>query len=179
MAGPFWIGVITIVIRNFAGLSQAEIDTAATTTAAIYRDIGIRVIWEQSNQFPVDPNRTVDICQAPLVIDLVPGTAAQQAMMGPNSLGDAALNDGYARVFMPRIDGLTQGRKPSLRAEVLGHVIAHEVGHLLLGRRSHAAAGLMAPTLDVRLAAQHALGFHREEIARIHRNVTCGVRALN
>ena len=53
---------------------------------------------------------------------------------------------------------------------VLGHTIAHEVGHLLLPRGTHGPAGLMRATWrmeDMRDAAQGHLGFSPAEAAII------------
>lgn len=40
------------------------------------------------------------------------------------------------------VEKVSQGRE-SMKALILGHVMAHELGHLLLGAGSHSATGLM------------------------------------
>jgi hypothetical protein len=50
---------------------------------------------------------------------------------------------------------------------VLGHVVAHELGHLLLGRGTHSAAGLMRADLDTNLAVQGRLLFTDAEARAI------------
>jgi len=44
-------------------------------------------------------------------------------------------------IFYDRVVAWT----PLPSAQLLGHVIAHEVGHMLLGTLSHAPSGLMEP----------------------------------
>jgi hypothetical protein len=54
--------------------------------------------------------------------------------------------------------------------DLLGFVIAHELGHLLLGRDSHSATGLMAPVWqagEVRMASQGILFFTGDQQERI------------
>ncbi|MEZ5360760.1 MAG: hypothetical protein R2748_00055 [Bryobacterales bacterium] len=48
-----------------------------------------------------------------------------------------------ADVFLNRVRSHAEGMGVS-EAVLLGHAIAHEVGHLLLGRNSHSVSGLMA-----------------------------------
>src|SRR5512138_1630137 len=48
---------------------------------------------------------------------------------------------------------------------LLGYVIAHEVGHLLLPERVHTVAGLMRANLDVRQFDRRLLYFTREQAA--------------
>ena len=49
----------------------------------------------------------------------------------------------------------------------LGHVIAHEIGHLLLPTRAHSPSGIMKAGLDGERAAQGALFFTREQARQI------------
>jgi len=49
----------------------------------------------------------------------------------------------YADLFYDRALSLHETTQLSVAA-ILGHGIAHEIGHLLLGTNSHASAGLMS-----------------------------------
>ena len=59
-------------------------------------------------------------------------------------------------------------------ALVLGHVMAHELGHLLLGNKQHSVAGIMSFPVDrgflVR-AAKRELRFTRSQQRRLRREV--------
>ena len=48
----------------------------------------------------------------------------------------------YADLFYERAEVLHESSHVSL-ASILGHGVAHEIGHLLLGTNSHAASGIM------------------------------------
>ena len=55
-------------------------------------------------------------------------------------------------------------------SQLLGHVMAHELGHLLLPHGAHSAAGLMRPALDraqVRAAIAGLLTFTPDQAALI------------
>jgi hypothetical protein len=48
----------------------------------------------------------------------------------------------YATIFYPRVNEYAQERIAS-HSQILGHAIAHEMGHLLLGPVPHARFGIM------------------------------------
>jgi hypothetical protein len=62
--------------------------------------------------------------------------------------------------FYDRVEQRTENAE--LRATLLGDLMAHELGHLLLGPRSHSPRGIMCAiwgTQELRNAAQGALLF--------------------
>ena len=63
-------------------------------------------------------------------------------------LGQAHATSGRASIFCDRI-AATPGALLYF-AIPLGDIIAHEVGHLLLGANSHSPSGIMRPHVDVR-----------------------------
>jgi hypothetical protein len=74
---------------------------------------------------------------------------------------------------MDRVELLSTGREASASA-ILGHVLAHEIGHVLLGTTKHSDSGLMKAwwTPDqiggMRVIYQ---GFTSSEAEMVHRNV--------
>ena len=92
----------------------------------------------------------------------------------PYALGVALLpkrggNGLVAIVFVEEVN--VQGRRSSVPLPVvLGHTMAHEVGHLLLGTAEHAAAGLMQARWssgDLARAARGQLRFSEQESSRL------------
>jgi hypothetical protein len=57
------------------------------------------------------------------------------------------------------------------RGVLLGYVIAHELGHLLLPPKSHSVTGVMRGTIDLQLAAAKQLRFTPEEGQLIRRKL--------
>jgi len=54
-------------------------------------------------------------------------------------------------------------------ATILGIVVAHELGHLLLGLDAHSATGIMRPQLQYQdfLTSEFATGFSRPQVQKI------------
>jgi hypothetical protein len=131
-----------------------------------------------------------DAGQSSFLINLVSVTAGR---MGGDKYeaGLAALPGGdqigsRMWVFRPTLEMviddtlfLTPQRNPTrLRNVLLAHVMAHEMGHLLLGSAEHSGSGIMTRELDlrtIRLACTENLGFSREESGKI----LATVRAMN
>ena len=87
-----------------------------------------------------------------LVVRILPRSRAERFKQLPFALGFAQLDDSggfgyYANVFYHRVEELS-GTQTCSRAVVLGHVIAHEMGHLLLGEGGHSGTGLMTANWD-------------------------------
>ena len=80
-------------------------------------------------------------------------------------LGFAVSGGRLANVMYSRVERLAGSRANV--ATVLGHVMAHEIGHLLLSPNAHASGGIMAATLDLQLAARGVLWFSAKEANRL------------
>jgi hypothetical protein len=100
------------------------------------------------------------------------------------SLGMATLFTSHglhASIFADRIKALCDSRVSRNNrwqqisfSKLLGHVFAHEVGHLLLSSQEHGATGLMRDhwqDLELQQMAYAHLTFTKEEIERMHENL--------
>ena len=77
-----------------------------------------------------------------------------------------------AYIFHHRVEELCKDRYPE--AAVLGHMIAHEIGHLLLGLSSHSRTGIMSVpwrSKDLKRAGQDGMRFTKKEARRIRANL--------
>jgi hypothetical protein len=75
----------------------------------------------------------------------------------------------HATIFYNRVEELARASESSLGV-ILGHVMAHELGHLLLRSEEHSATGVMRKSWtrsDVRAALTGAMSFTAYEAARI------------
>ena len=79
----------------------------------------------------------------------------------------------YADIFFNRV--MAASATPELdTAQLLGAVTAHELGHLLLGSRSHAAIGIMQPVWEkdcLRRIWMGSLLFTREQAQAMQRRI--------
>jgi hypothetical protein len=82
------------------------------------------------------------------------------------SLGVSVPGTRVATVLYTRIEARAREAGVDV-GTVLGHVVAHELGHLLLRRGAHSAAGLMRADLDTTLAVQGRLLFTEAEARAI------------
>jgi len=75
----------------------------------------------------------------------------------------------YAEVFYQRVADWVSGAEISAY-QLLGHAMAHEIGHLLLGQNSHSRDGIMRPQWnpnDLRVIARASLRFTPEQAERL------------
>jgi hypothetical protein len=90
----------------------------------------------------------------------------------PGALGYAlpfAHSGAHVLIFYDRVEALTRGLNQATYI-ILGHAIAHEIGHVLLGSSEHTIEGLMQARWTPatwRLASAGLLAFSREESARM------------
>ena len=148
---------VFLYLANEAGVSSDIVGDARREVIRIYAQIGVRVIWaEHVTGNPKDP----------LVIIISPITGQ---WVGPMSLGLAVRGPDFsgrlAYVFYDRVQPLA--RKHQMRdSSLLGVVIAHEIGHLLLPYGSHSSNGLMRGEWDTRqlsLAGARLLRFTAQQ----------------
>jgi hypothetical protein len=83
-------------------------------------------------------------------------------------LGQAAKACGRAYIFSHRIAALAKRSERDL-GQLLGRVIAHEVGHLVLPENSHSQAGIMSAALSMRPTAD--AWFTLDQVAAIRETV--------
>ena len=84
-----------------------------------------------------------------------------------------------AYVFVNKVEELIHRDPFAKLGTVLGHMIAHEVGHLLLGR-GHSHSGLMSAEVaerTMKLAGAGRLHFTRKQVKRMRKSVSERIEA--
>jgi hypothetical protein len=150
MAGPANAQDATITLRvfNHAALSHDVLDAATGRVSLIYERIGVRIVWVESEV----PSERVQDGRRPLNVLLLSRDMAEKKInverIKDGVLGQALAPSGRAYIFCDRIAD-TPGALQHFPIS-LGDVIAHEVGHVLLGPNSHSRTGIMRANIDVR-----------------------------
>jgi hypothetical protein len=119
-----------------ARVPREVLERAKPEAARIYQQIGIAVIWVDEANMRSITMRVIDG-----TIKEAGGSAMGVAPRGRGEVGRLL----YA--FYSRVEAFAhQHEKPI--AQVLGHVMAHELGHLLLPHGSHSNKGIMVARWD-------------------------------
>ena len=181
------IPCVRVVYYDYARTPASVIIEGMNTAERIFDQAGVRVtaseVRSDSNEPPSGSRRD----HTPvLYLRILPDSMANRLEQRFEAIGSAYPTDDnsgqIASVFYDRLQGLPASATCS-RGTMLGHVIAHELGHLLLGRNSHSESGIMSANWQrdnqiVRIRTG-ALLFRPEEGERIRRNVSERQRLLS
>jgi hypothetical protein len=140
------LAALTLTIRLYdaTGLSPDAWEQAIAVAAATLQQTGLATEWLDCGGAPAASGR----CQEPLTPnELILRIRDASKRTGPQTLGDAVIDTraragNLATLYADRIAATAAGSGVA-EGVVLGSALAHEIGHLLLGRRDHAASGLM------------------------------------
>jgi hypothetical protein len=150
---------VAVVVYNDAGIPAGVIESAKKTAERIYRDAGVAIMW-RDHRAPATGATELFVRIVRRSLNL-PGEDFGIAFVGGDGRGV------QADVFYSGIEQLTNNTSASA-AQVMGHVMAHELGHLLLGMNSHSTLGIMQAhwsDQQLRLMSRGFLKFdkHQEE----------------
>jgi hypothetical protein len=153
---------IPVMVMNEVGIQDQTVRLAQAETARIFKAAGITLTWLRSG---TPSKRTLIIKIATVPPD--------QKGRNQNALGVAPSSKEtrgrVAWLYYHRIEGLARLSQLEV-SKLLGHVMAHEMGHLLLPYGSHALSGLMREGWDAqqtRLASTSELTFAPDQAATI------------
>jgi hypothetical protein len=140
--------VLTIVLRvtDHAGTHSADLARAQAEIERIYEAIGVRVVWSDMKAGP-DPR----VCEgfnlfvsllSPLMVERLSSQGVEEKV-----LGSASNASGRAFIYSERVRARAARSRVDGRV-LLGRVIAHEIGHLVLPGADHSRAGIMTEGID-------------------------------
>jgi hypothetical protein len=142
---------IQIFVYNYAGVSAETLARAERAATRIFSRTAIETEWLDCPLTP-DQEAQYPACQLPVsaarvALRILSRPMADRIGLSNVTFGSALLpeDSGFgtvAQVCAHCCEELAKGNE-SMYAAVLGHVMAHELGHLLLGIGSHGATGLM------------------------------------
>jgi len=158
---------IHVLIQDETKIPPATLAAARTIATRIFRDVGVRIEWLDSDSaLSVKALGEADRSAFWKALYTVHVVTRVTAAAPGNALGFASPGTRVSTVVYQRVEQMSRdaGTDPAV---VLGHAMAHELGHLLLRRASHSAAGLMQASLDVQRSAQGRVSFTAEEAQSI------------
>lgn len=150
---------VTVQIHDYAQVPNDSLSSASAMVARLYEKIGVRIEWigvlrkgdRRAKSERREETSRHAIAQITILI-LTPKMAAKSPV-AEGVLGFAAVADqGMGRICYAIFDRVRSVALsiPTDESQVLGFVMAHEIGHLLLPRGSHSTNGLMRDHWDVR-----------------------------
>ena len=174
---------LTVSVFNDAGASPSVMSQAQSRASLILRRAGISLVWlDCGTPRNPPPNSGCSDLSFPqhLSVRLVSTPAHASEDTFGQTFQNTSGKGNYALVYFKalassNVIGVVH------TGELLGFVIAHELGHLLLGRDSHSATGLMSAVwqaTELRQASQGILFFTNDQQERIRSRCLTAQAAL-
>lgn len=148
LAQPNDLPSVTVRLHDYVRLPTESVERARQRVTDLYAAIGVRLVWaetvRQAEASAHDSRRD----PSEVLINVLTPALSRRLAVRQKALGAAAVTrrEGgkVAYVLFDRIYqvAVTSATSP---ADVLGVVIAHELGHLLLPQGSHSPTGVMRP----------------------------------
>ena len=156
--------MLVLHVDNYARIPPATLARAEAEAARVYAAAGVRTTWVHGD----DEANARDAGGLHLRVLLLCKDMTRRKVetdrIGDYVLGRAAHPTARAYIFTPRVVDAALRHSRSFE-KVLGSIIAHEVGHLLLPEGSHSATGIMRE--HVNLANNHFDTFTMPQAAEI------------
>jgi len=130
-AGQSPAGAICPTVVPMVDVPEGMLADAQAAVERIFESIGVSVEWEGQSG-----------CRTSLVVRIVSDRQVAGMERSGTALGFAIIPAKIAYVVYDRVERYATERR-FLLADALSLVIAHEIGHLLIGRNAHATDGLM------------------------------------
>ena len=162
---------LTVLVHDLAAVPQKVLAGAQWEVARIFSRADVRIEWlycpaTPGVSFPDHPPGTIILRLVPTELDFVSGTAMGYALLPQGEPGHATVSFRRVQRSVAR-----QTTSAASLERVLGHAMAHELGHVLLGPNAHFELGLMLPNWDARNfddMSKGRLNFTGEQARRIH-----------
>jgi hypothetical protein len=137
-------------VTDYANVPRKELAEAQAHTTAAYRAAGLAMTWSSLSWGP-EPSRSTDsrridvrvvILSREMAESLCRARGLGDSVMGHAISGSTDAGNRIAWIFYDRVTRIASAYNTSVQRG-LGHVMAHEIGHVLLGVNRHTDEGLM------------------------------------
>ena len=139
---------LTISVYDYAHVPTEFLAAAEGDAGRIFRQVGVETVWVNCLAKPerVDVKSCYEVDGTHVMMKILPRAINAHLRDRGDVLGDALLSEKgigfFAYVFYDCVQRIAEENQ--LGHALLGDVLAHEIGHLLLGSRSHAVTGIMS-----------------------------------
>jgi hypothetical protein len=168
---------VMLNVSDSAEVPRDVLQRAEQEMTAIYRRIGVNAVWSDRFSRAAEPMSSLAPTQGAILhlLVMIPSPTATEQMAGRGDVfGFAPRNrpevaGRVAYVFYHRAQVLAQSETVDV-ATLFAHVLAHEIGHLLLPFGSHSRTGIMRGQWDLaqlRAAERGTLAFTHDQATLI------------
>jgi len=167
---------ITIYAYNFAEVDGRTLREAEQVATGIFRKAGVETQWvniastSQNMQSHSAAHRPYYLSD--LQLDILPPVMVQRLGAPTNVMGVAPGTEPDRRLvylFYDRVKALAEKEMKArvdgaisayaIRVQILGHAIAHEIGHILLNLEFHSDTGIMRGDWDLKQLHDACFGY--------------------
>ena len=158
---------LAVHVRNYAQVDAKRLVKAEGVAAEILRNAGVRTRWVEVEDTPAEQSdNSADSSLTSLSdiqLQIVPSAMAERLELPGNVMGltpGSGLDRRLVYVFYDSVRDLSERQLEaqakgdiSLRAsaeQILGEMIAHEMGHLLTNMPAHSKTGIMRGAWDLK-----------------------------
>jgi hypothetical protein len=159
-----------VVVYDYTDADPALLQQAQRVVSWIFGEIEVDTTWLDVAQFtremPSDPMERRAFVARVIVVSVVPPAMHKALGRKGTVAGGAGLNTRRIWISFSRIQEIA-GRERAAASDVLAHVLAHEIAHVLIPGEAHAVTGLMQHNIDPRVIAHNRLSFSAHEAQQI------------
>lgn len=139
---------LVLHVDNYARIPPGALARAEREAARVYEAAGVRTMWVHGDDAANARDAGGKHLRVLLLGTDMTNRKVAMEEIGPEVLGRAARPTGRAYIFTQRVVevSLLRGHDSEL---MLGRVMAHEIGHLLLAEGSHSRSGIMRQHLNL------------------------------
>ncbi|HEY6290726.1 MAG TPA: hypothetical protein VI455_04080 [Terriglobia bacterium] len=141
---------VTLLVYNYAHVTPALLKRSEGVASSIFAEAGLTIRWVDcpvsAGEVGQYPKCHEALSSADFTLRILPQAMAETLLSAGEVMGSAReclprARNCSADVYPYRVAGLAVGGVWDY--QILGHAMAHEIGHLLLGANSHTATGIM------------------------------------
>lgn len=134
---------ITLRVYNYTAASTGTMAQAENEAGYVFGQAGLKIVWLDCLAKNAEPGCSGPDGPAHLALRIQPGEQKLQANQPEDTFGYAVFPS-LASVYYSRVKTLAASLDvDQYCAVLLGDVMAHEIGHLLLGPGHHSQTGIM------------------------------------
>jgi hypothetical protein len=156
---------IVLYVYDYAHIPAEQLARAECEATRIYRAAGVPIVWVSGSDAPGEP--VARSLRVMILSREMSELKIGQDAVGEKTVGQASRATGRAYIFYDRVVERAERYAPGVET-MLGWVMAHEVGHLMLPEPGHSDVGIMRPTFDRRTLVQRFTPAQSHSLQQVH-----------